>query len=116
MTTEKSEQHPLTWLGPNFATNAKSLSEAESLARLRELTPKGVPETVLPTLARYYLAHRQPDTDWVVLPVANLDAFFGTTSFSHTWLKELPEEVILRDRKRKDPCRYLVQEEFLCSS
>ena len=85
----------------------------ETLARLRELTPKGVLETVLPTLVRYYLAHRQPDTDWVVLPVVNLDAFFGTTSFSHTWLKELPEEVILRDRKRKDPCRYLVHEEFL---
>jgi hypothetical protein len=87
------------------------LSE-ETLTRLRELTPKGVPETVLPALVRYYLAHRQPDTDWVVLPVANLDAYFGTTSFSHTWLKALPEEVILRDRKRKDPCRYLVPENF----
>lgn len=91
------------------------LSE-DTLTRLRELTPKGVPETVLPTMVRYYLAHRQPDTEWVVLPVANLDAYFGTTSFSHTWLKELPEEVILRDRKRKDPCRYLVHEEFLCTS
>ena len=85
---------------------------APVLLTVRKLTPKGVPETVLPTLVRYYLAHRQPDTDWVVLPVANLDAFFGTTSFSHTWLKELPEEVILRDRKRKDPCRYLVPENF----
>lgn len=62
-----------------------------------------MPEAVLPTLVRYYLAHRQPDTDWVVLPVANLDAFFGTTSFSHTWLKELPEELILRDGSAKTP-------------
>lgn len=85
----------------------------DTLSRLRELTPKGVPDTVLPTLVRYYLAHRQENTDWVVLPVANFDAYFGTTSFSHSWLNNLPEEVLLRDRKRKDPCRYLVQESFL---
>lgn len=82
----------------------------DTLAKLRELTPKGVPETVLPTLVRYYLAHRQEDTDWVVLPVASFDAYFGTTSFSHSWLNNLPEEVIQRDRSRKDPCRYQIGE------
>ena len=86
---------------------------ADCLERLRELTPKGVPETVLPTLVQYYLANRQEDTEWVILPVANFDAFFGNNSFSHVWLNDLPEEVILRDRKRKDPCRFMIQEGFL---
>lgn len=86
---------------------------ADMLSCLQELTPKGVPETVLPTLVQYYLAHMQESSEWVVLPVVNFDAYFGSTSFSRRWLNELPEDVILRDRKRQDPCRYSVQAPFL---
>lgn len=66
------------------------------LTMLKEATPKRVPASVLPALVRYWLAHRQKDTDWVVLPVANFDAYFGTTSFGRTWLSKLPEDIIER--------------------
>lgn len=57
-------------------------------------TPNGVPETVLATLYRYYLANKPEDSDWVVVPVTNFDACFGTTSFSRKWLAKLPESII----------------------
>lgn len=49
--------------------------------QFRALTPKGVPLDIVTTLVSYYLANKPEDSDWVVLPVANFDAYFGTTSF-----------------------------------
>lgn len=70
----------------------------ELLQALFAATPKGVPETVLPTLAQYYLTNKPEDSDWVVLPVTNFDAYFGTSSFSRKWLAKLPETVIMRQQ------------------
>ena len=64
--------------------------------QLAALTPDGIPENVLPMLLKYYIANKQPDSDWVVLPVTNFDAYFGTSSFSKVWLGKLPETVIER--------------------
>ena len=76
--------------------------------RIEAATPKGVPAEVLRTLVVYYLANRQEDTDWVVLPVVNFDAYFGK-SFSHKWLNALPEDVIVRGRdKGRGVCRHRV--------
>ena len=76
--------------------------------RIEETTPKGVPTEVLRTLIGYYVANRQEDTDWVVLPVINFDAYFGN-NFSHRWLNALPEDVIVRQRDGgRGVCRYMV--------
>lgn len=55
--------------------------------QLRSLTPKGVPLEIVETLAVYYLANKPEDSDWVVLPVANFDAYFGATSFGRKYLR-----------------------------
>ena len=69
-------------------------------------TIEGIPVEVMTTLIGYYIANRQDDTDWVVLPVANFDAYFGR-SFSHLWLNKLPEDTIVRERdKGRGVCRY----------
>ena len=52
------------------------------------LTPKGVPLDMVTTLVFYYLANKPEDSNWVVLPVANFDAYFGTTSFGRKYLKQ----------------------------
>lgn len=69
----------------------------EQTRQLADTTPKGVPEHVIPTLVEYCLANKPPDSEWVVLPVANLDAYFGTSSFSRKWLKLIPEDILLRE-------------------
>lgn len=43
---------------------------------------------------------------WVVLPVANFDAYFGGTSFSKKYLKAVPEAIILEDVVGLGVCRY----------
>ena len=60
-------------------------------------TPDKIPSEVLRTLTLFYLANRQEDSDWVVLPVTNFSAFFGTTTFSRKWLPALCKTAIVRD-------------------
>ena len=73
-------------------------------------TPKGVPTEVLTTLIAYYRANKPDDSDWVVLPVANFDAYFGTTSFSRKWLAKMSPEIIERQKQSFGVCRYRVIE------
>lgn len=95
-------------LGPLRSPDVSFPSDLER--RIEEVTPKGVPTDVLRTLIGYYAANRQEDTDWVVLPVVNFDAYFGN-NFSHRWLNALPEDVIVRQRDGgRGVCRYMVNE------
>ena len=61
------------------------------------LCPEDVPVDVLKDIAAFYLASRREDTDWVVLPVANFEAYYGTTNFSKLYLKKIPETILVRE-------------------
>lgn len=52
-----------------------------------------------------YLANKPEDSGWVVLPVKNFDACFGTTSFSRKRLARLPESALVRGNGY-GVCRY----------
>ena len=80
---------------------------AGELEKLCALTPKGVPETVLPALVQFYRMNKPEDSDWVVLPVTNFDAYFGTTAFGRKWLAALPESVIRRSESSYGVSRYM---------
>lgn len=67
----------------------------------------GVPKEVIVELIRYYLANKPDDTDWVVLPVANFDAYYGNNNLSKKWLAKIPKSLILREN-RHGVCRYKV--------
>ena len=71
---------------------------------------KGVPVEMVETLAAYYLANKPEDSDWVVLPVANFDAYFGTTSFGRKYLKQIPEAILERSETGFGLCRYRLRE------
>ncbi|MGI5933719.1 MAG: hypothetical protein ACOX7A_02840 [Lawsonibacter sp.] len=58
------------------------------------------------TLVSYYYANKTEDSDWVVLPVANFDAYFGTTSFGRKYLKQIPETILERSETGFGLCRY----------
>jgi len=74
--------------------------------------PKEIPSEVVCTLIRYYLANRQDDCEWVVLPVASFDAYFGDTSFSKKYLPKIPAEVVERSNAF-GISRYRITEEYL---
>lgn len=68
---------------------------AEKEQKLISALPDKKRADVVITLAKYYLANKQDDSEWVVLPVENFVAYFGTTSFDRKWLPALPESVIV---------------------
>ena len=69
----------------------------ETLKRINELNKSGAPDEVIVLLIQYYLANKPDDSEWVVLPTANFDMYFGNTNFSKKWLKQIPESIIIRD-------------------
>lgn len=57
-------------------------------------------------LVKYYLANKPEDTDKVVLPVTNIDAYFGNGNFSKKWLPKELDYVIIRDPQNNGVSRY----------
>ena len=77
----------------------------EELSQIAAVTPPGVPVEAAQMLVAYCLANKPTDSDWVVLPVTNFDAWFGTTTFSRKWLPALDGRVIQRDAQSFGVCR-----------
>ena len=82
-------------LGP-LKDKTFNLSE-ETLCKINLLNTSDTPDEVIVLLVQYYLANKPDDTEWVVLPTANFDMYFGNTNFSKKWLKKIPESLIIRD-------------------
>lgn len=96
-------------LGP--LQNAERELPLEYLEKLRAVTPKVIPLEVIRALVLYYMAHRQDDTDWVVLPTTNFEVYFGT-AFGRKYLPALPKEVFERGDSGYGIGRYLVKADY----
>ena len=66
----------------------------ETIQRITELTPKGVPVEASILLYKYYIASKEDDREYVLLPQQNFNAFLGTTSFSQKWVGALNGRLI----------------------
>lgn len=73
--------------------------------RLRNTDLNGVPFDVVSDVICFCLANRQEDTDWVVLPVGNFDAYYGNSNFSHKWLCKIPDTILERSPQKYGVCR-----------
>ena len=80
----------------------------EEIQAVAALITKDVPAAVIHTLIAYYRANKPEDSDWVVLPVASFDAYFGSTNFSHKWLVKIPDTVLIREKQSFGVCRFKV--------
>ena len=56
-----------------------------------------VPFNVISDVAQFYLANRREDTEWVQLPVANFDCYYGNTNFSKKYLSKIPKTILERE-------------------
>lgn len=45
----------------------------------------------------YYEANKSNDSEWVVLPVASFDCYYGNANFSKKWLAKIPDAVLTRE-------------------
>ena len=87
------------------------LSE-ETKEKIADFTQAPSTAYALETLIKYYYVNRQEDTDWVVLPVANFDAYFGSTSFSKKRLTELVKSGAIERENSYNVSRYRLNEVF----
>lgn len=64
-------------------------------------------------LISYYIANKQPDTEWIQHPTISFDAYLGP-SFSKKYLPRIPRDIITRDERQVGgTSRYKVNPEFL---
>jgi hypothetical protein len=57
----------------------------------------GVPFEVICDVIAYCEANKPTDTDWVALPIANFDCYYGNTNFSKKWLSKIPAIILSRE-------------------
>ena len=79
----------------------------ETLDLLAERTPKGIPDTLLPMLVKFYLAHLQEGEEWVVLPISAVDAYYGNNNFSKKWKQLIPKDIV-EFRNSYGICKYKI--------
>lgn len=70
---------------------------SETAETLQSIDLNGVPFDVVYDAVSYYEANKQPDSEWVVLPVANFDCYYGNTNFSKKWLSKIPDSMLIRE-------------------
>ena len=69
---------------------------AEQTKCLELFKPKDVPMKVLTTLAEFYIANKQEQSEWVILPVTNIGAYLGSSSLGRQYLSKIPPELMER--------------------
>ena len=56
-----------------------------------------IPFEVVCDVIAYCEANKPTDTDWVALPIANFDCYYGNTNFSKKWLSKIPTAILSRE-------------------
>ena len=88
-----------------------SLSDSISEYIKTHVAPSAQPAAEL--LVKYYIANKPLDSDKVVLPVTNFDAYFGNGTFSKKWLPKEFDSIIIRDPQSNGVSRYMLHENVI---
>ena len=65
--------------------------------KLKSMDLNGVPYDVVSEVICFCIANKRDNNDWVHLPVANFDCYYGNTNFSKKWLSKIPDTIIERE-------------------
>lgn len=76
-------------LGP-LRTEAVILPD-ETLNKIKAYGVNAKTERLMITLAEYYIANKEPDSDWVIIPRTNISAYLGSASFMEMYENRIPE-------------------------
>ena len=79
-------------LGP-LRTEAVVLSD-EALDKIRAYNVDAKTERLMITLAEYYIANKEPDCEWVIMPRTNISAYLGSATYTEAYESRIPEGVI----------------------
>ena len=76
-------------LGP-LRTEAVVLSN-EELQKIKAYGADAKTERLMITLAEYYLANKEPDSDWVIIPRTNISAYLGAATYMESYEGKIPD-------------------------
>ena len=76
-------------LGP-LRSEAVVLSD-ETLDKIRAYNVDAKTERLMITLAEYYIANKEPDCEWVIMPRTNISAYLGSASYMEMYESRIPE-------------------------
>ena len=76
-------------LGP-LRTEAVVLSD-EILQKIKAYGVNAKTEKLMITLAEYYIANKEPDCDWVIMPRTNISAYLGSATYMESYENKMPE-------------------------
>ena len=76
-------------LGP-LRTEAVVLPN-ETLQKIKAYGVNAKTERLMITLAEYYIANKEPDSDWVIIPRTNISAYLGSATYMESYEDKIPE-------------------------
>lgn len=76
-------------LGP-LRTEAVELSD-EALQKIKAFGANAKTERLMITLAEYYIANKEPESDWVIIPRTNISAYLGSATYMESYENKMPE-------------------------
>ena len=76
-------------LGP-LRTEAVVLSD-ETLNKIKAYNADAKTERLMITLAECYIANKEPDCEWVIMPRTNISAYLGSATYMETYESRIPE-------------------------
>ena len=77
-------------LGP-LRTEAVVLPN-ETLQKIKSYGVNAKTEGLMITLAEYYIANKEPDSDWVIIPRTNISAYLGSATYMESYEDKIPDE------------------------
>ena len=72
-------------------TEAVVLSDKE-LQKIKAYGVNAKTERLMITLAEYYIANKEPDSDWVIIPRTNISAYLGSSTYMEAYESKIPDE------------------------
>ena len=79
-------------LGP-LRTEAVVLSDKE-LQKIKAYGVNAKTERLMITLAEYYIANKEPDCEWVIMPRTNISAYLGSATYMESYEGKIPDGFI----------------------
>ena len=76
-------------LGP-LRTEAVVLPD-ETLQKIKAYGVNAKTERLMTTLAEYYIANKEPDSNWVIIPRTNISAYLGSATYMESYEGKIPD-------------------------
>lgn len=64
---------------------------------LQRVDLNGVPFDIVCDVISYYEVNKSDYSDWIILPIANFDCYYGNTNSSKKWISKIPYTVLTRE-------------------